>query len=209
MELAKSAGADLVFNPEVEEIYPVDFRSDIEISGLSSKLCGRFRPGHFRGVATVVLKFFNIIKPDTAIFGEKDFQQLIIIKRMVHDLNLDIEIIPAPTIREDDGLALSSRNIYLSTDERKSAVLVFKALKVAQELVRKGEKRSGLILKNVRNIIEAAPYCRVQYVTICSNETLDEISVVNDSCRLVVAVFCGNTRLIDNIELDPNEKTIN
>lgn len=208
LELAKMGGVDVVFSPEGEEIYPRNFRTGIEIKGLSSKLCGQFRPGHFNGAAIVVLKLFNIISPDVAIFGEKDFQQLAIIKRMVHDLNLDIEIIPAPTVRESDGLALSSRNIYLSSDERKSALSIFRGLEKAQELVRGGERISDPILKNVRNIIESTPHCRIQYVAICSDEALDEISIINAPCCLVVAVFCGNTRLIDNIELDPNEKTI-
>lgn len=207
LELSKIRGVDVVFYPSVDEMYPEGFKTDVQLKGISSKLCGKFRPNHFNGVTTVVLKLFNIINPKIAIFGEKDFQQLVITRKLVQDLNLDVEIVAAPIVRDSDGLAMSSRNIYLAPEERKSALSIFKSLKEAQDLVRNGLIDSSTILKRVRCIIENEPICNVQYASICSNETLDEIYTVNGSCRLAVAVLCGKTRLIDNIQLDPNEKT--
>lgn len=206
LECAKGRGVDVVFSPTEDEIYTNDFKARIKMSDLSDRLCGNFRPGHFDGVATIVLKLFNITNPDFAFFGEKDFQQCVIIKRMVKELNIDIEIVTIPSIRACDGLALSSRNVYLSVEERKAASLIYQSLKEAQRLVMV-ERSSEVILKNVSKIIESTPFCNVQYASICTNDTLENVVVVNKKCRLILAVMCGKTRLIDNIELDPNEKT--
>lgn len=203
-ELAINAGVDILFCPQVVEIYPLGFQTSVSVSEISTGLCGEFRPGHFQGVATVVLKLFNIVNPNVAVFGEKDFQQLSVIKKMARDLNLDVNVIGSPTIRESDGLAKSSRNKYLSKEERGAATIIFRALSKAEVMVKNGETNAERILTEVRELVESEPLCRLQYATICSNDTLKELDIISEPCRIAIALFCGKTRLIDNLELDPN-----
>lgn len=197
---------DLLFCPEAKDMYPDDFQTYVEVTKLSSGLCGAYRPGHFRGVATVVLKLFNIIKPDMAIFGEKDYQQLRIIQQMVKDLNLDVEILSHPIVRDFDGLALSSRNTYLNEEERRSALSLYQALKLAERLVLGGEKDPERIVKLVREYIENFPYTKVQYVEIVHPQTLERVSQIRGPVLLALAVFVGKTRLIDNRIIKPKEE---
>jgi len=196
--LLEKEGVDALFSPRVEEMYPPGFQTYVEVKELSSGLCGRYRPGHFVGVATVVLKLFNIVQPDIAVFGEKDYQQLKIIQRMVQDLNLDVKIIPHPTVREEDGLAMSSRNTYLSPEERKSAIVLYKALNLAEELVNQGERRVATLRVKLKEFIESFPYTKVQYIEFVHPETLKEIERVDEPTLLALAVFVGEARLIDN-----------
>lgn len=205
-KLLEVEGVDLLFCPEAEEMYPDDFQTYVEVTKLSSGLCGAYRPGHFRGVATVVLKLFNIIKPDMAIFGEKDYQQLRIIQQMVKDLNLDVEILSHPIVRDFDGLALSSRNTYLNEEERRSALSLYQALKLAERLVLGGEKDPERIVKLVREYIENFPYTKVQYVEIVDPQTLERVSQIRGPVLLALAVFVGKTRLIDNRIIKPKEE---
>lgn len=205
-KLLEVEGVDLLFCPEAEEMYPDDFQTFVEVTKLSSGLCGAYRPGHFRGVATVVLKLFNIIKPDIAIFGEKDYQQLRIIQQMVKDLNLDVEILSHPIVRDFDGLALSSRNTYLNEEERRSALSLYQALKLAERLVLGGEKDPERIVKLVREYIENFPYTKVQYVEIVDPQTLERVSHIRGPVLLALAVFVGKTRLIDNRIIKPKEE---
>jgi len=196
--LLENEGVDVLFSPRVEEMYPPGFQTYVEVKELSSGLCGRYRPGHFVGVATVVLKLFNIVQPDIAVFGEKDYQQLKVIQRMVQDLNLDVKIIPHPTVREEDGLAMSSRNTYLSPEERKSAIALYKALNLAEELVNQGERRVATLREKLKEFIESFPYTKVQYIEFVHLETLKEVERVDEPTLLALAVFVGEARLIDN-----------
>jgi pantoate--beta-alanine ligase len=196
--LLEKEGVDVLFSPKVEEMYPPGFQTYVEVKELSSGLCGRYRAGHFVGVATVVLKLFNIVQPDIAVFGEKDYQQLKVIQRMVQDLNLDVKIIPHPTVREEDGLAMSSRNTYLSPEERKSAIALYKALNLAEELINQGERRVATLKEKLKEFIESYPYTKVQYIEFVHPETLKEVERVDEPTLLALAVFVGKARLIDN-----------
>ncbi len=196
--LAKE-GVDVIFYPESAEIYPSDFSSSVEVKKLTGTLCGKSRPGHFQGVTTVVAKLFNSVKPDKAIFGQKDAQQAFVIKRMVRDLNFDIEIVIAPTIREPDGLAMSSRNVYLSPKERKAAVVLFQALTRAENLIGQGESDAKKIIKKIKALILANPHARIDYISIVDTEKLQPIKKVTGEVLVAVAVWFGKTRLIDNI----------
>lgn len=195
---------DIVFAPDPAEMYKSGYQTFVEVADVTKNLCGASRPGHFKGVTTVVLKLFNAAMPDKAFFGKKDFQQLVAIQRMTKDLNLDIEIVGVPIVREADGLAMSSRNTYLSADERKSALSLYNALQRAKELVASGEKGVETILTEVRKIIEEKPFTRIDYVKICDPETLEyiESGTLERSVLLALAVFVGKTRLIDNILLE-------
>jgi pantoate--beta-alanine ligase len=196
--LLEKEGVDVLFSPKAQEMYPPGFQTYVEVKELSSGLCGRYRPGHFIGVATVVLKLFNILQPDIAVFGEKDYQQLKVIQRMVQDLNLDVKIIPHPTVREEDGLAMSSRNTYLSPEERKSAIALYKALNLAEELINQGERRVATLKEKLKEFIESYPYTKVQYIEFVHPETLKEVERVDEPTLLALAVFVGKARLIDN-----------
>ena len=193
------SGVDAVFFPSVKEIYPYGFSTYIEVEVLSDKLCGASRPGHFRGVATVVAKLFNIVKPDTAYFGEKDFQQLAIIKKMVRDLNLGVKIIPMPIVREQDGLAMSSRNSYLTREEREKGPAIYKALEFAKMLALEGVKDAKTIKASMSKLINSEKGIRIDYISICDPETLDEKDMVKGKTLIAIAAFIGKTRLIDNI----------
>lgn len=200
-EFCRSAGVDILFRPSVEEMYPADFSVSIDENALASTLEGRSRPGHFRGVCTVVAKLFNILAPDAAVFGEKDFQQLAIIRRMVRDLNFPIEIIGAPTVREEDGLACSSRNQYLSAEERAQAPTLQRALQEARCLFAAGERAAEAIQTAARNVIATAPLARIDYLEIVNADTLQPTGQAGANSLVVVAAFFGKTRLIDNLRL--------
>ena len=197
-EYCRNGRVDVLFRPSADEVYATDRSTFVEEISLSSMLEGKSRPGHFRGVCTVVAKLFNILKPDAAVFGEKDFQQLAIIRRMVHDLNFKIDIIAMPTVREEDGLACSSRNQYLNSEERKQAVVLYKALRTAAH---GGGQSAKAIIGIVRNVIREAPLARIDYVEVVDAEKLQPVEMAGPNTVLLVAVFFGKTRIIDNIRL--------
>jgi pantoate--beta-alanine ligase len=197
----RNAGVDLLFRPTPAEMYADDRSVFVEETTLSSTLEGKSRPGHFRGVCTVVAKLFNILSPDAAVFGEKDFQQLAIIRRMVRDLNFKVDIVAVPTIREDDGLACSSRNEYLNAGERKQAPVLRRALLAAAEKAKAGEKSAKLIVGLARDVISEASLVRIDYVNLVDAENLQPVEIVKPKSVLALAVFFGRTRLIDNILL--------
>jgi pantoate--beta-alanine ligase len=198
LKMAESAGVDVIFFPPNKVMYPAGFQTYVEVKDVTQNLCGASRPGHFRGVATVCNKLFNIVKPHIAVFGKKDFQQFITIQRMVKDLNMDMQIIGFPTVRESDGLAMSSRNKYLSTNERKSALSLFKALTMAQKLYSAGERKSSVLIKEAEKLIKSAPFTKVDYIKICDTDTLRDVSEIKSRSVMALAVRVGNTRLIDN-----------
>jgi pantoate--beta-alanine ligase len=195
---ARSAGVDAVFMPTIEEMYPDGFQSTVTVNTITQYLCGKSRPVHFAGVTIVVAKLFNITKPHLAIFGEKDYQQLAVIKQMVRDLNMDIDIIGLPTVRERDGLAMSSRNKYLSPEERLSALSLKKGLDLAKAMVKDGEKDSATIKNAVKELILTHPFTEIDYVTICDPAKLTDMENVNGPSLLALAVKVGKARLIDN-----------
>jgi len=199
--LCEKENVDYIFYPSYEEMYPDGFQTYVEVAELSKGLCGDFRPGHFKGVATVVAKLFNIVCPDNVYFGKKDFQQLKVIQRMVKDLNFPVNVVGCPVVREQDGLAMSSRNKYLSDEERKSALYISKALFEAKRMFEDGITDPNLIKERVRQIISQAKHLKeIQYVEIVDSNTLKPVDKVKKSDVLAVAVYIGNTRLIDNIE---------
>ena len=200
-DFCRDAGVDLLFRPSRLEMYAENRSVDIEESSLSETLCGKSRPGHFRGVGTVVAKLFNILSPDAAVFGEKDFQQLAIIRRMVRDLNFKIEIIGVPTAREEDGLAYSSRNQYLSAEEREQATVLRRALLAGADRTRTGEKSAKTVVDLVRGTIAQAPLARIDYADLVDAETLQPRDTIEPNSLFALAVFFGKTRLIDNIRL--------
>jgi pantoate--beta-alanine ligase len=200
-EFCEKAGVDFVFRPSVEEMYAGDFSVSVEENALAQTLCGRTRPGHFRGVCTVVTKLFHLLLPDAAVFGEKDFQQLAIIRRMVRDLNFPVEIIGAPTVREEDGLACSSRNQYLSATERQQAPVLQRALQEARQLTAQGERSAPVILDAARAVIATAPLARIDYLELVDAESLQSIPMTGPNSLIALAVFFGKTRLIDNIAI--------
>jgi len=197
-DFCRDAGVDLLFRPSIEEMYFDDRSTFVEEISLSSVLEGKSRPGHFRGVCTVVAKLFNVLTPDAAVFGEKDFQQLAIVRRMVRDLNFNIDIIAVPTVREEDGLACSSRNQYLNLEERKQAMVLHKALLAAANA---SEKSARDIVDLARKMIGAAPLAQIDYVELVDAETLQPVEMVRPNSLFALAVFFGKTRLIDNILL--------
>lgn len=202
ISLCESAGVDLIFFPSVEEMYPKGYDTYVEVVGdITKRLCGESRPGHFKGVTTVVLKLFNIVTPDKAYFGQKDAQQVAVINKMVKDLNLDLEIVPCPIVRESDGLALSSRNTYLNEDERKSAVILSKSLFEAKELINNGEKDSKKLKSLITNRIESENAI-IDYVSIVDSNTLEDIEILNGDVLIALAVKIGKTRLIDNVRME-------
>ncbi|MEW5722843.1 MAG: pantoate--beta-alanine ligase [Thermodesulfobacteriota bacterium] len=197
--LLRPLGVDVVFHPEAGDMYPEGFQTRVEVTEVTQELCGAFRPGHFCGVATVVLKLFNLVQPHLAVFGEKDYQQLVTIQRMARDLNLDLEVVGRPTVREPDGLALSSRNMYLKPEERPGALSLYGALNLAREMAAAGERDAAVILKAVRGHIEAKPHTRLQYAQIVHPRTITPVSRLEGEAVLALAVFVGRTRLIDNM----------
>ena len=193
---------DVVFMPSVAEMYPPDFDSWVEVSKVTERLEGASRPGHFRGVATVVAKLFNIVQPTRAYFGQKDAQQALVIKKMVADLNMDLEIIVLPTVRDSDGLATSTRNAYLNHKERQAATVLYKALTLAQGLWSQGERDAEHIRQQMRALIQKEPLATIDYVSIAEPETLEEMDKVKTPALVSLAVKIGSTRLIDNIVLE-------
>lgn len=197
-KVCERAGANIIFHPENEEMYFNDFSTFVDMNGLTSGLCGKSRPTHFRGVCTVVTKLFNIVAPDRAYFGEKDAQQLAVIKRMVRDLNIDVEVIGCPIVREKDGLAKSSRNTYLSTEERSAAIILNKALNIAKEKIEDGERISSNIISTVKDIIESEKLARIDYIEVVDSFSMESVDKIEKSVLVAIAVFIGKTRLIDN-----------
>jgi pantoate--beta-alanine ligase len=203
-ELAFTRGVDFIFAPTPDDMYPKTFATYVTVERLSERLEGASRPGHFRGVTTAVNKLFNIVHPHFAFFGRKDAQQVIIIKRMVRDLAMDVEIVVGPTVREEDGLALSSRNVYLSTEERKAATVLRRALERCRTLYNSGERDSARLISSMRALIEAEPHARIDYIAITDTERLEPVETIPADVPTLVsmAVFIGATRLIDNIVLN-------
>jgi pantoate--beta-alanine ligase len=199
--LADSAGCDLLFVPPDKEIHPPGHRTFVEVQGMQDVLCGRSRPGHFRGVATVVAKLFTIVRPDVAFFGEKDAQQVRIIRRMERDLHLGVEIVSCPTVREADGLALSSRNAYLTDAERRAAPVLHRALRAAADRARSGETDTARLLALLRDTIASEPLARLDYAEAVDGETLEPVTAAGPGTLLAVAAWFGRARLIDNITL--------
>lgn len=200
--IAREAGVDVVFAP-AGSLYPADASTWVTVDGLTETLCGASRPGHFRGVTTVVSKLFHIVQPDLAFFGCKDFQQLAVIRRMVRDLDIPVEIVGMPIVREADGLAMSSRNVYLDADERRQALVLSRAIATAQKMAREGVHASDEILAALRTLIAGQPAARIDYLQICHQGTLREQSRVDGDSVLLLAVFVGKTRLLDNSFLLP------
>ncbi len=198
LKIAGEEGVDAVFAPKAEEMYPAGYQTYVEVEELSKHLCGRSRPGHFRGVATVVLKLFNVVKPHTAVFGKKDYQQLTIIKRLSKDLDLEVEIIGAETVRENDGLAMSSRNSYLGPEERKAASVIPRALDEAEALFSAGVKEGAEIRDKMKKIIEKEPLAVIEYIEVCDPDTLEGVGRITGSALAALAVRVGGARLIDN-----------
>lgn len=197
-KMAESAGVDVIFFPPNLEMYPDAYQTYVDVEQVTKNLCGLSRPGHFRGVTTVCCKLFNIVKPHSAIFGKKDFQQLAAVKRMVADLNMDLEIIGLPTFREPDGLAMSSRNVYLSKEERPSALTLIGALKLAQKLYSEGERNAAVIIKKAEAMIKNAEFTDIDYIKICDTATLEDVNAIKGDVVMALAVKVGKTRLIDN-----------
>lgn len=196
--LCNDTGADLIFHPQPEEMYPNGFSTQVVMNNLTTELCGKTRPTHFSGVCTVVGKLFNIVAPDRAYFGEKDAQQLAIIKRMVKDLNFDIEIVGCPIVRESDGLAKSSRNTYLNEQERKAALILSKSILLGKEMAANGERSSAVIIKAMTDLINTEPLAKIDYVSIVNAETIEPIDTLCGEVLTAIAVYIGKTRLIDN-----------
>jgi len=196
--LARETGVDLLYTPTVADMYPAGYQTYVTVEGLSQGLCEASRPGHFRGVATVVLKLFNQVQPHLAIFGEKDYQQLQVIRRMAADLDLPVTVVGRPIVREADGLALSSRNSYLTPEERRSALCLSRSLKAARRLVSARKNHREEILAVVRQIISQEPHTRIDYLALVDPDTLEEVETITSAARLALAVWVGNTRLIDN-----------
>ncbi|MFA5062679.1 MAG: pantoate--beta-alanine ligase [Candidatus Omnitrophota bacterium] len=198
LSLCKSAGVDYVFSPGVNDMFGESFSTYIDVKTLSGVFCGKSRPGHFRGVATIVAKLFNIIRPDTAYFGQKDAQQAIIIKRMAGDLNFPVKIKVMPIVRQEDGLALSSRNVYLKSRERKSALVLHKSLKLAELLIGNGAVNVSVIIDRMRRLILKDKAARIDYIAIVDPKNLEPLKKISGRCLIILAVWIGKTRLIDN-----------
>ena len=199
LRLCQSAGVDAVFIPRAQEMYPPDFETAVSVQRLTRRYEGLSRPGHFGGVTTVVMKLLNIVRPDKAFFGQKDYQQTVVVERLVKDLNLDTEIVVRPTVREPDGLALSSRNRHLSPEERKAATVLYRALSDGRELIRAGERSVKKVEAAMTRLIWAEPLARLDYLAVADPITLDEVRSVRGRVVLLLAVWIGETRLIDNL----------
>lgn len=200
--LLEKEGADYVFHPEASQMYPDGYKTYVEVHDLQDKLCGRSRPGHFRGVCTVVLKLFQIVEPDFAFFGQKDAQQAIILRKMVRDLNLDVQVEVMPIIREPDGLAMSSRNTYLSPQERTAALVLTKSLAEAKTVIEGGERRAEVVLGRMKAMIEKEPLARIDYVEAVDAQDLNPVHEIGPGTLIALAIYVGKTRLIDNIIID-------
>ena len=197
-QMAESVGVDVIFYPTNKDMYPAGYQTYVDVEKVTQNLCGVSRPGHFRGVTTICCKLFNIVKPHVAIFGKKDFQQFITIKRMVDDLNMDLQVTGFPTVREADGLAMSSRNKYLQKNERPSALTLFKALKLAEKLYAGGERNASVIIHSAEKLITRSPHTMIDYINICDAGTLKDVNYIKRQSVIALAVKVGATRLIDN-----------
>jgi pantoate--beta-alanine ligase len=204
VDLCAELGAHAIFAPEVEEMYPVGFQTRVLVDDLTQNLCGLYRPDFFPGVTLIVTKLFCAVRPHIAVMGEKDFQQFVVVRRLSKDLNLGVEIIPHPTVRESDGLAMSSRNTYLSTEERQSALSLYRSLFAAREMVQGGERRVEVLIDKTEAIIRAEPHCTIQYVQVVDEDTMTDIAEVTPKALMAMAVFVGKARLIDNMRLWPH-----
>jgi len=199
LALLEKEGVDIVFMPSVAEMYPPKFNNWVEVGKVAERLEGAARPGHFRGVATVVARLFDIVQPNRAYFGQKDAQQLVVIKKMVADLDMNLEIVAVPTVREPDGLAMSSRNTYLNPEERKAAVVLYQAINLVQKLWGQGEKDAQKIRWQMTDLIQKQPLAKIDYISIADAETLDELETVRPPALVSLAIKIGRTRLIDNV----------
>ena len=202
-ELLRKEDVDFVFAPAVEQLYPEKATTYVTVEGMSDRLCGRSRPGHFRGVTTVVAKLFNIVQPHLAFFGQKDAAQVAVIRRMVRDLNFGVEIIVCPIVRESDGLAMSSRNAYLNPQERKSALVLYRALQGLEERFRQGERDAQTLADSGKQVITQTPGVKLDYLEIVDPDSLESVDIVNRTAVAAVTAFVGTTRLIDNVLLSP------
>ena len=207
LALLEQERADMVFAPSVEEIYPTGYSTYVDLEGMTSRLEGEQRPEHFRGVATVVTKLFTIVRPDRSYFGQKDGQQLVVVRRLAQDLNLCTEVVAVPTVREPDGLALSSRNAYLSEQERKAAPVLSRALRRVEELWRSGERDGEALRREMRGMVQAEPLAELDYVSVADVVTLEELGTVDRRAMASLAVRIGRARLIDNVQLGGGEET--
>jgi len=205
--LCKRMGVDLIFFPAAESVYPKNYKTYVNVEDLNNSLCGKFRPGHFKGVATVVAKLFNIVSPDVAYFGKKDAQQCAIIKKMVQDLNIPVKIKVLPTIREKDGLALSSRNSYLNRLERDDAAVLYEALKLAKKSIRQGKSSVSAVIQDMKRLINKKNSAKIQYMAIVDQESLKPLNKIQGKVLIALAVFIGETRLIDNIIVNAKVKS--
>lgn len=201
LNLAEELAVDVVFVPADAAMYPPDYSTFVRVEKLEDKLCGRSRPGHFRGVATVVLKLLHIVNPTILFLGKKDAQQAILLQRMVKDLNMDVAIHLVDTVRETDGLAMSSRNTYLSPEERKAAPVLYRSLQLAKEMIEKGERNSAKIISAMQSLISKEPLAKIDYISIVDCKTLEDIEQIDRPCLIALAVYIGTTRLIDNLWL--------
>jgi pantoate--beta-alanine ligase len=198
----ENLGVAAVFAPEAAEMFPPGCRTYVDVDDLSRRLCGRSRPGHFRGVATVVMKLFNIVRPRLAFFGEKDYQQVLVIRKMVKDLNLDVEIEQRPTVRDKDGLALSTRNSYLRPEQRPAALSLQRAFEVARKLILAGERNSSILISNMREVVRSQSGVDIEYIAVCHPETLADLEAVEAKTLIALAVRIDSVRLIDNLFVD-------
>ncbi|MCD1126851.1 pantoate--beta-alanine ligase [Jinshanibacter sp. LJY008] len=200
--LCQQAGVDLIFHPEAEEMYSAGFYSFVDMAGLTEELCGRSRPIHFRGVCTVVSKLFNIVQPDRAYFGQKDAQQLAVIRQMVKDLNIDVQVVGCPIIREHDGLAKSSRNSYLNAEQRQAALCLYRAIQLGCKLMQQGEKQCSVVISQMESCILQEPMAKIDYISIVDADKLTPVETIDAPILCAMAVYIGNTRLIDNFVFD-------
>lgn len=202
-DICQKIGVDFLFVPQTEKLYPLGYCSYVNVDNLDKKLCGAFRPGHFRGVATIVHKLFNIVQPDIAYFGQKDFQQGVIIKRMIRDLNISVKVKILPTVREKDGLAISSRNKYLTKQQKKEALILFQSLQLARKMIKGGERDAARIISQMKKLIKKVPEVKIDYVSIVDINSLESISLINKRVLVALAVWIEKTRLIDNSIISP------
>ena len=205
LSLLEREKVNLVFMPSADELYPPGFNGWVEVKGVTERLEGATRPGHFRGVTTVVAKLFHIVEPHKAYFGQKDAQQAVVIKKMVADLDMNLEIVVVPTVREPDGLAMSSRNTYLNADQRQAAPVLWNSLNLAERLWAQGERSAGNVRQKMRALIQGEPLARIDYISVADPETLEELEKIEDSALVSLAVYFGKTRLLDNILLGKKE----
>ena len=198
-KMVEEVGTDILFAPEAVEMYPLDHQTIVRVEKVTQNLCGKSRPIHFQGVTTVVMMLFEIVMPHVAIFGEKDYQQLVTVQQMVRDLHMSVEVVGMPTVREADGLAMSSRNTYLLPEERKAALSLYRSLQKAKELLQKGERKADRVLHEMKGILQSDPLVRIDYVQICDAYTLQDVDSIDRDVVVALAAYLGKTRLIDNL----------